>query len=647
MRIKSVRIRNFRGFEDETIAFGEHTCFVGPNGAGKSTVLSALNVFFQEASNATSVAELSEEDFHKANTKRPIEITVTFEGLSQAAKDALGHYVRHDELVVSAVAAFDQQKRSATVEQHGERLIFKAFAPFFEDEKRGELVDTLRARFAQVTDGLTNFPALGAKPTKAAMRNALRTYEEAHTELCELDRSNDKFYGATRGSGKLEPFVQWVYVPAVKDASDEAEDAGNTALAKLLQRTVRQKLNFDEALAQLEQETRAKYDALLQQEQSALGAVSASLAKRLAEFSHPNAGVVVEWLQGSDKSVLISEPRATIRGREGAFKGSLARFGHGFQRSFLLAILQELAELEREAQIEEIQGRPTLILACEEPELYQHPPQARHLSGMLRSLTESGNQVVLTTHSPYFVSSETFEEIRLVRKETKTERCFVRATDFARFATRVAKATGTQPEKPAVARAKLSAALRPEQSELFFCQRVVLVEGLEDRAYVSAALHLEGKWDTVRKSGLHLIVTDGKDSILRLLAIAQELQIPSFVIFDADGDAKEQHKHLHERDNRNLISALGISVDAFPTAIAMGDSYAIWPTTLHNEIKSSFADSDWQLLTNKARQTIDPGAGLKKNPMLIGALLGVMWHEEKKPKLLTDLTSRLLSFANA
>ncbi len=41
MKIKSVRIQNFRGFEDETISFGDHTCMVGLNGAGKSTVLAA------------------------------------------------------------------------------------------------------------------------------------------------------------------------------------------------------------------------------------------------------------------------------------------------------------------------------------------------------------------------------------------------------------------------------------------------------------------------------------------------------------------------------------------------------------------------------------------------------------------------------
>lgn len=102
---------------------------VGPNGAGKSTVLGALNIFFQETSSATDVAVLSAEDFHNGETKQPIEITVTFRDLSDAAKNALSHYVRQDRLVVTAVATFDQQTGRAPVEQKGERMVFKKFAP--------------------------------------------------------------------------------------------------------------------------------------------------------------------------------------------------------------------------------------------------------------------------------------------------------------------------------------------------------------------------------------------------------------------------------------------------------------------------------------------------------------------------------------
>jgi putative ATP-dependent endonuclease of OLD family len=72
MRIESVRIQNFRAFDDETIDFDDYTCLVGPNGGGKSTVLMALNVFFRYSMDvATNLVLLDEEDFHARDTSSP------------------------------------------------------------------------------------------------------------------------------------------------------------------------------------------------------------------------------------------------------------------------------------------------------------------------------------------------------------------------------------------------------------------------------------------------------------------------------------------------------------------------------------------------------------------------------------------------
>lgn len=643
MKIKTIRIQNFRGFSDATVDFEDHTCFVGPNGAGKSTILSALNVFFQEASNATEVTSLTREDFHSGNVSTPVEITVTFHKLTKTAKESLEHYVRHGELAVVSRATFDPLSQKAPVQQFGKRLVFAQFKPYFEDDKSKVLIDPLRARFIEVTSDLADFPKLSGKPTKIAMTSALRSYEEARPEICTPEESSDHFYGSQKVRGKLDPFVQWIYLPAVKDASEEVEEAGNTALGKLLQRTVRQKVNFDDALEALRVKTRKEYDALLQDQQNTLAEISESLAARLAIFAHPGASVAVEWLQGSEKSVSIFDPRATIKAQEGTFKGSMTRFGHGLQRSFLLAILQELASVELESDAE----RPTLILGCEEPELYQHPPQARHLSSVLRSLADAGNQIMLTTHSAYFVSGEIFNEIRLIRKDIKTGASYVKFTGFDSFCERIGKATGKKPDRAPVARAKLMAALRPEPSELFFCQKLMLVEGTADRAYVSGALHLSNEWEAMRRSGLHIIPTDNKSSILQLLVIAQELSIPCFVVFDADGHAKEQHRQHHEIDNKSLFSALGITSEAFPSGILWGERYAIWPHNIEAAVRACFEADEFLRIENAARASIDARASLKKQPALIAEFLSLAWAENKPPKVLVKLVETIKAFSTA
>ena len=77
--------------------------------------------------------------------------------------------------------------------------------------------------------------------------------------------------------------------------------------------------------------------------QNVLNEISTTLTKRLADWSHPQAKLQLEWQQDPDKSVKLDEPWAHIVASEGAFQGELARFGHGFQRSYFLALLQELS----------------------------------------------------------------------------------------------------------------------------------------------------------------------------------------------------------------------------------------------------------------------------------------------------------------
>src|SRR5579862_1240448 len=105
----------------------------------------------------------------------------------------------------------------------------------------------------------------------------------------------------------------------------------------------------------------------------------ASMQKRLQEWASPNAILTLGWHYDENKSVVVNEPYARAAIGEDNFIGEVARLGHGMQRSFLVALLHELASLNAD------QG-PTLLLGFEEPELYQHPPQAQHMCNVLESL---------------------------------------------------------------------------------------------------------------------------------------------------------------------------------------------------------------------------------------------------------------------
>ncbi len=503
MRIESVRIKNLRSFADVTVPFNDFTCLVGPNGSGKSTILCALNVFFRETENAsTDLSQLDREDFHQKNTTEPIEITVTFGDLSAEAQQDLADYYRQGKVIVSAVATFNEAAGKAEVKHYGQRLGMMEFKEFFRAAGDNKKVAELKDIYTSIRQRITELPAPGAKD---AMIEALHSYETAHSERLVVLPSEDQFYGVSKGANRLARYLQWIFVPAVKDATTEQLEARNTALGKLLARTVRAKTNFEEAVKALRADMQGQYQVLLDKNQHVLTELSDSLKTRLAEWAHPEATVKLEWRQDPEKSVRVEEPFARIIAGEGDFQGELARFGHGLQRSYLLALLHELANSDDASA-------PRLILGCEEPELYQHPPQARHLAAVLEKLSQGNSQVIVSTAQPVLRFRR-----RMVRKDLINKHSTVMHMAYADIAQAISTATGKSPTKPSGILAKIHQALQPSLNEIFFATRLVLVEGLEDVGYIAAYLNLLGKWDEYRRIGCHVVPVNGKSEILRPL----------------------------------------------------------------------------------------------------------------------------------
>ncbi|HTV30097.1 MAG TPA: AAA family ATPase [Xanthobacteraceae bacterium] len=641
MRIASVRIENFRSFADATIPFNDYTCLVGPNGAGKSTVLTALNVFFRESENLpTDLSQLDQEDFHCKKTGEPIRITLTFCNLSDEAKEDFADYVRQDQLVVSAVAAFDAAIGTAQVKQYGQRLAMRAFAPFFEAADAGKKVAELKDTYSNLRQTYSDLPA---PSTKDAMIHALRDYEAARPAECDLIPSEDQFYGFSKGANRLAKHIQWVYVPAVKDATSEQVEARNSALGKLLARTVRSKTNFDERVKTLRADMQNQYQQLLDENQSALDNISTALQTRLSEWAHPDARLRLQWKQDPDKSVRVEEPWAHILAGEGDFEGELARFGHGLQRSYLLALLQELAGSDAESA-------PTLILACEEPELYQHPPQARHLASVLHKLGRGNSQVVVCTHNPLFVSGEGFEDVRMIRKEQGSPCSTVSHMTFTEIAAAVAAATGEPPTKPAGALAKIHQALQPGLNEMFFTRRLVLVEGLEDVAYILAYLNLLDRSDDYRRLGCHIVPANGKSELLQPLVIARHMRIPTYLVFDSDADKPDKNgsKTKHQKDNKALLTLVSNpGGDPMPAATARGTGFTMWHSDIGAIVETDIGAADWATYRAEADKRYGQAGALRKNSLHIGASLAFAWEAGKRPASLERLCMDILDTANS
>ncbi len=634
MQLETLEIKNYRGFKDSTIHFGKYTSLVGPNGAGKSTVLMALNVLFRNKTDVTTdVQILIEEDFHNRNTTDPIEIRATFGELTPEAKESLQHYVRNEKLIFTAKAVWNEEKRTAEVRQFGARLGMGEFRPFFEAYKAGQSA----ALLTQLYNGYRErYPDLPNPKSKDDKLEALRAYEDQHPELCELIDSEDQFFGF-QGSGKLDPFLQWVYIPAVKDAASEQEESKNTAFGKLLERTIRSRVNFADYLIPLKEEVRTKYEAILREQDHVLEDVSASLQSLLQEWTHPDARVKLSWNFDPSK-FKVDPPLAKAEVGEKQFLGDIRRMGHGLQRAFIVSVLQMLAKSKQEKV-------PMLLLGFEEPEVYQHPPQARHLAKLLEDMENA--QVVVTTHSPYFVSGKGVENIRLVRWKDDDDCSTASHLTLEKLSNCIAAALGESPAPPSSCMAMIQQIMQPSLNELYFSGLAVLVEGIEDVAFISTYIELSGRMMEFKRRGGHFIICGGKTSMSRPLAIAKELSIPYFVIFDGDSDknAKDCVKKDNSRDNRCILNLCSASdVDPLSAGGYFGTNVVMWGTNIRDSVRDEIGHDVWDKAQAEmvALYGYNDISNKKKNEMVIVATLQHLWEKGKKCVLLEDLCKRIL-----
>ena len=522
------------------------------------------------------------------------------------------------------------------MKQYGQRLGIKDFSQFFVALAGKKKVAELKAIYSEIKNEYPNLPNPG---TKDSMIESLHDYEIKHQDQCELIPSEDQFYGFSKGQDRLAKHVQWVYIPAVKDPTSEQIEARNSALGKLLERTVRSKTNFDGTIDDLRKETQDRYQRLLDENQNVLEDISQDLQERLVEWAHPDATLRLHWKQDQDKSVRIDQPWAHIIAGEGGFEGELARFGHGFQRSYLFALLQQLAETENT-------DGSTLILACEEPELYQHPPQVRYLADILQKLSKATSQVIVSTHNPLFVSGEGFQSVRMIRKNPGGSSSSVSYMSYDQIAKAITEVTGSDPMKPEGALAKIHQIFQSTINEMFFTHRLILVEGLEDVAYILTYLRLLGKFDDYRRMGAHLVPVNGKSQMLLPLIVAKHMDIPTYVVFDADSD-KEKYKAEHEKNNKAILSLVGKpEQNPLPDETIWGSGFTMWNSDIGSIIKNDIGEDEWKLFQNKADKIYGHAGGLKKNSLHIGASLALAWDAGKQSVNLKQLCTKILEVEN-
>ena len=646
MIIKSLHAKNFRSVLDETLQCENLTALVGANGAGKSTFLRALEVFYRAS------PKIDIEDFYNRDTTNEIAIGVTFKNLSTEAKELFSSYLQGETLTVERVFSWQDGKVSA--KYHGSSLQ----NPEFQPVRDGLLVKDRGATAKQAYNTLRaqpDYAGLPAWSTIGAVEPSLNAWEAANPAKCTRKRDGGQFFGFGEvGQGYLGKFTRFLFIPAVRDAVGDAADGRGSVLADLMDLVVRSVLANKEAVKKLKEDTQRQYQEILDPSKlTELTDLSEKMTKTLKLFV-PDAGVELLWLPLEE--VQIPMPKADIKLVEDGFTSAVMRTGHGLQRAFILTLLQHLAFAQTPNEEPEVKDGetavatkrlPNLVLAIEEPELYQHPNRQRHLAKILMQLSSGKTpgvaektQIIYGTHSPLFVGIDRIEQIRLLRKiiseATKPKASKIVQTSLDKVAEIIWNADGSKGEKytGTTLLPRLQAIMTPWMSE-GFADVAVLVEGEDDRAAILGMASLMGL--DLESAGFSVIPCCGKASLDRPSAIFRELGIPIYVVWDGDkGD-----KDANPTDNHRLLRLVGEPVEDWPNFVK--DKCACFSvnleTTLREELKPENFDK-W-LVECQTEFSIAKRKHAMKNPLVIANILKKALDSKLESKTLKAIVEKV------
>jgi putative ATP-dependent endonuclease of the OLD family len=648
MIVKTLHVTNFRSILDERIDCDNLTVIVGRNGTGKSSFLAAMNLFYDPKATVTA------EDFYAEDAGKEIEIAVTFADLSANERALFEPYLDGGDLTVVRVFSLAAKK---TGTYHGMRL---QNPDFVEVRNAGGKTD-IRNKYNEVRQA-TQYSSLPTVRNADQVEEELKKWETANAASCNRMRDDGQFFGFTEvGNGYLGRYTRFIHIPAVREASDDATEGKGSCVTEIMDLVVRRTLANRKEFLKLKDDTQKQYREIMDPSNlTELSGLQAQLSATLRYYA-PEANVSMEWAKLVDIDFPL--PKAEVKLHEDGYKSSVQRTGHGLQRAFILTMLQHLVaakcvedtteeaiSLEAEIPEPEEQQLPSLVLAIEEPELYQHPSRQRHMAAILLQLAQGVipgvakmTQVIYSTHSPLFVGLDRFDQIRLLRKadHTADKPRITKAVkaELDAVAEEIWVAGGSQGPKYTAdtLRPRLQAVMTPWVNEGFFADVAVLVEGEDDRAAILGLAKSMGR--NFDSEGISIIPCIGKNNLDRPLVIFRRLGIPVYLIWDGDQGKQDPRPE----DNKKLLRIVGQAEEEWPSCVE--DNYACFKVELEATLSEEIGNDlfDRKLAGAQSQLGIPKKRDALKNPAVVQYIVEKAATEGKTSATLKGIVEKIVA----
>ena len=506
MRAVSIKIHNFRTFANAEVSLNPYSLLVGGNNTGKSNLIDAIRVFYEK-----DIKYEAERDFPKFPVgDKESWIEIQFEPSPTELALLKDEYHLPD-------GTFRVRKylQSSEIDDEGK-------------PKSGI--------YAYIGGSL----------------------------------SNSRFYGAKNvQQGK---FGEIIYVPAVSKLDEHTKLTGPSALRDLVNNVLKNIMGSSHAYTVL----KTAFEGF----ESALKTESTPDGQSLQRLEDEISAEIAEWGTKFELFVNPVSPDELVKSLIGhrvqdqtlGQAQDTKSYGQGFQRHLIFTLIRLAARYAASpptATKRDFSPRLTWIL-FEEPEAFLHPSQIDALNESMKKIAgDEGSQILISTHSPQFVSRNIEDLPSLARLCKIGAQSIIKQITKAVLQTILAmnqqdlvkwQAAGIPIEaddfQVDMESVKYALWLNPLRCSAFFANRILLVEGATEAALIGYMFN-EGR--ILNSSGsVFVFDTIGKYNIHRFMNLFGELGIPHAVLYDHDSGKKTGIPVEETMQSSKNIYTLGI-----------------------------------------------------------------------------------------
>lgn len=539
MKISHIHIKNFRGLKEIDLTPAQINCVIGENNAGKSSVLLAIKLFL----NGTKV---NINDYY--DQAEPISIEITFNSITNDDLSKIvdnEHRSRIRNLIQNNEIKF-QRKYDSTLSS--ELLCYKK-VPINEVYTENWYNEHLKGKTGQILkEFMQQTYAIDASEI-ANIRTQAIAKEKIEIIVNSLAEENLHYTWGNLPTGinVVSPiFPEPIYIPAVKDFTDETKTKETTSFGKLVKILFNQieaseefneiQTAFEKLNKMLNRQTiiNEENETIIDNRLESVRTLEIDIEKILQE-SFSNVKLELQ-IPNPELKQIFNNTQILI---DDGIKSTIDYKGDGIKRSLVFSILRTYVE-----RLNISNTNPDYIFLFEEPELYLHPNGQRILYNVLEKLSAK-DQVFVTTHSPNFFSA------------TAKETCFIKIYKDFSSSPPCSKAKEINFVRNSSYKDAFQIICYENSTPAFFSKKVLLVEGDSDLIFLKGLSPLINNTYCFDKLNIPIVRINGKNNIKRFIKFYQHFDIEVFSLLDRDvlldgfthlelGDAKDEIMQLRE-----------------------------------------------------------------------------------------------------